>query len=126
VSAPVASPVAPAEGQPPLLSLPADFPALVAYLRDNGRALLSQQLHDFVGLVRYAPPDLAIRPMKPLPSDFTRDLAVALKQLTNANWQVMTEDGPAEPTLLEQERAEENAARDAILAQPVVKAAFEA
>lgn len=126
VSAPVATPAAPPESQSPLLSLPADFAALVAYLRDNGRALLSQQLHDFAGLVRYAPPELAIRPMKPLPSDFTRDLSAALKVLTNSNWQVTTADGPAEPTLLEQERAAEAAARDVILAQPVVKAAFEA
>jgi DNA polymerase-3 subunit gamma/tau len=35
-------------------------------------------------------------------------------------------DGPAEPTLLDQEKSRENAARDAILAAPVVKAAFEA
>ena len=41
-----------------LLKVPADFPALVELLAGGGKAHLAQQLHDFVGLVRYAPPEL--------------------------------------------------------------------
>ena len=117
---------APAESQAPLLRLPADFPALIRMLDSGGKALLAQQLHDFVGLVRYQPPDLVIRPQKPLPADFARDLGAALKALTAMAWDVTVADGPAESSLLDQEKAAENAARDAILASPVVKAAFEA
>jgi DNA polymerase-3 subunit gamma/tau len=73
-----------------------------------------------------APPELDIRPAKPMASEFNRDLAVALKSITGETWQVRSPDGPAEPTLLEQERMAENRARDAILAAPLVKAAFEA
>jgi DNA polymerase-3 subunit gamma/tau len=75
--------------------------------------------------VRFQPPELVIRPQRPLGGDFTRDLAASLKAITGATWEVATTDGPAEPSLLEQEKAQENAARDAILATPIVRAAFE-
>jgi DNA polymerase-3 subunit gamma/tau len=39
---------------------------------------------------------------------------------------VQTADGPAEPTLLEQEKMEAEKLRQAVLKTPVVKAAFEA
>jgi len=106
--------------------LPADFPALVELLASGGKSHLAQQLHDYIGLIRYAPPEIDIRPAKPMPSEFNRDLGVALKLLTGATWQVNSPDGPAEPTLLEQEQNRENRARDAILATPLVKAAFDA
>jgi len=106
--------------------LPADFPALVELLASGGKSHLAQQLHDYIGLIRYAPPELDIRPAKPMSSEFNRDLGVALKLLTGAAWIVNSPDGPAEPTLLEQEQNRENRARDAILATPLVKAAFDA
>ena len=126
IAAPAAAGVAPGETQAPLLKLPGDFAALIRLLDDGGKPLLAQQLHDFVGLVRYAPPELAIRPQKPLPADFARDVSAALKALTGTAWEVSIADGPAAPSLLDQERAAESAARDAILASPLVKAAFEA
>ena len=63
-----------AEEQAPLLRLPATFPDLVEALDKGGKAHIAQQLHDFVGLVSYAPPELVVRPAKPLPADFLRDL----------------------------------------------------
>lgn len=126
VSAPVATPTAPSAQEPPAARFPTDFPALVDLMAQGGRAHMAQQLHDYVGLVRYAPPVLEIRPAKPLPSDFNRELAAALKMLTGATWEVSSPDGEAEPTLLEQEQMAENRARDAILASPIVKAAFDA
>ena len=50
----------------------------------------------------------------------------ALKALTGETWEIGSPDGPVEPTLLEQDQAREMAARDAILATPIVKAAFDA
>jgi DNA polymerase III subunit gamma/tau len=105
---------------------PESFPALVELLGKSGKPLLAQQLHDFVGLQRYAPPELALKPLKPMGSEFFRDLAAALKTLTSTTWTVGTDDGGAQPSLLEQERAVEAAARQAILDTPLVKAAFEA
>jgi DNA polymerase-3 subunit gamma/tau len=121
---PARAPAAAAE--PRRSEIPATFAALVELLDRSGKALVAQQLHDLAGLVRYAPPELVIRPAKPLASDFVRDLAAALKALTGQAWQVRTSDEEAEPTLLEQERAAADRLRDEVLASPAVAAAFEA
>ena len=126
MAAPPAATPAAAEMQAPLLGLPADFPALIHLLDGKGKPLLAQQLHDYVGLVRYQPPELVIRPHKPLPADFVKDLAAALRAVTAAAWDVSIAEGPAAPSLLDQEKAAENALRDAVLATPVVKATLEA
>ena len=122
--APAAAPKTDEQG--PLLRLPESFPALVEGLAAAGKAHLAQQLHDFVGLVRYAPPELAVRPLKPLPGDFARELAAALKSATGAAWRVRAADEPAEPSLLEQEKAAAERLRREVLDAPAVKAAFEA
>ena len=114
------------EGQGPLLKAPADFPALVDALGRSGKAHLAQQLHDYAGLVSYSPPELVVRPSKPLSGDFARDLAAALKSLTGEAWQVRIADEEAAPTLLEQEKAEAERLRQSVLDSPLVKAAFEA
>jgi DNA polymerase-3 subunit gamma/tau len=87
---------------------------------------IAQQLHDYAGLVSYAPGDLAIRPVKPLPGEFTRDLAAALKSLTDMAWDVRISDAAAQPSLLQQDQAREAEAKARILATPIVKAALEA
>ena len=114
------------EEQAPLLRLPATFPALIQALHDDGKAHLAQQLHDFVGLVSYAPPELVIRPAKPLAADFLRDLGVALKATTGTAWQVRASDEAAAPSLLDQEKAAAERLRQEVLDAPLVKAAFEA
>jgi DNA polymerase-3 subunit gamma/tau len=125
---PAAAPAAAAAagGQGAALQAPAGFTALVDLLAAHGKPHLAQQLHDYVGLVRYAPPELAYRPVKPLSGDFARDLAAALKALTGTNWTVGASDGEAEPSLLEQEKAAAARLRQSVLDAPMVKAAFEA
>jgi DNA polymerase-3 subunit gamma/tau len=119
---------APGEGeaQAPLLALPADFEALVAALEQDGKYLMAETLRSGVGLVRYEPPDLVLRPTRTLPADFSRELAAMLRAVTRQPWEITISDGPAEPSLLDQERAGEAARREAVLAMPVVKAALEA
>jgi DNA polymerase-3 subunit gamma/tau len=118
------------ESQGALLQAPPDFPALVERLAAAGKAHLAQQLHDYVGLVLYAPPELVVRPLKPLAGELARDLAAALKALTGSAWQVRTADPagnePAEPSLLEQEKAGAERLRQEVLESPLVQAAFEA
>lgn len=127
VTVPGAALVPPAAGPTSaLFPVPADFPGLISLLETNGKPHMGQQLHDFAGLVRYSPPELALRAIKPLPNDFARDLASALKALTGANWQVELTEDAAAPSLLDQNRERENAARDAILADPAVVAAMRA
>ncbi len=104
--------------------IPSDFPALISLLEANGKPHMGQQLHDFTGLLRYAPPQLDLAQVKPLPEDFARDLATALKSLTGMAWQVQLTEERAAPSLLDQDRQRENEARDAILADPAVMAAM--
>ena len=115
-----------AESQGALLQAPASFTDLIERLSSGGHAHLAQQLHDFVGLIAYAPPELAIRPLKPLAGDFARELGAALKSVTGTAWRVRASDGEAEPSLLEQEKEAAERLRRQVLEAPLVKAAFEA
>jgi DNA polymerase-3 subunit gamma/tau len=119
---------APAKSRPagPKAQLPADFPALIASLERSGRHQLAVQLHDQVGLVRFAPPEIVLRPLRPLGGDWPRDLAAALKDATGGNWQVSLSDETGEPSLLDQEKIAEERVRSEVLADPAVRAAFEA
>ena len=119
---------APAGGEPAggAAKAPSSFAGLVEQLASSGKPHLAQQLHDYVGLVRYQPPELVVRPAKPLPGDFVRDLAAALKGITGDVWQVSVSDDAGEPSLLDQEKAEAERLRQAVLDAPLVKAAFEA
>src|SRR4029078_1903966 len=92
----------------------------------GGKHQLALQLHDQVGLVRFAPPELVLKPMRPLGSDWPRDLAAALKAVTGASWQVSLSDEAGEPSLLDQEKIAEERVRSEVLADPAVRAAFEA
>ena len=121
------APAASAEaGQGAMLKAPPTFAGLVQMIEAGGKPHLAQQLHDFVGVARYAPPELVIRPTKPLAGDLVRDLTAALKALTGTAWTVEITDGPAEPSLLEQEKAAADQVRQSVLDTPLVQAAMDA
>jgi DNA polymerase-3 subunit gamma/tau len=115
-----------AESQGALLQLPASFAALVDLLGGGGKAHIAQQLHDYVGLVSYAPPELVVRPLKPLPGDFIRIVTDALKAVTGTAWRVRTAEDEAQPSLLDQQKADSDRLREEVLEAPIVQAAFEA
>ncbi len=124
VSTPVAAaPPAPEAPSPP--AGPKDLPGLIDALTREGRFQMAQQLHDLVGLVACAPPELILKPLAPFPAEFARELGAALKAATGEHWQVQLSDGPAQPSLRETEEAAAKAARDEILADPLVRAATE-
>jgi DNA polymerase-3 subunit gamma/tau len=106
--------------------IPADFAALIKAVEQSGKHLLAQQLHDQVGLVRYAPPELLLRPMRPLGPNWPRDLALVLKASTGASWQVSLSDEAGEPSLLDQEKMAEERVRADVLADPNVRAVMDA
>lgn len=110
----------------PSVRLPADFSDLVKMVEQSGKHLLAQQLHDQVGLVRYAPPELALKPMRPLGGDWPRDVAAALKSVTGTSWQITLSDEPGDPSLLDQEKIAEERVRSEVLADPNVRAVMEA
>ena len=110
----------------PAAQLPADFAGLIQLLEKSGKHQIAVQLHDQVGVVRYAPPELVLRPTRPLGGDWPRDLATTLKDATGKAWQVSLSDEQSEPSLLDQEKMAEERVRSEVLADPAVKAAFEA
>ncbi len=115
-SAPVVAPVAaPQPSASP--AAPTAFGDLIAAVEAAGKHLIGMRLRDEVGLVRYAPPELVLRPLRPID---VRELGQALKEVTGTVWTVTVEDAAAAPTLREQERAAEERARDAVLADPMV------
>ena len=110
----------------PTARLPADFAGLVKAVGQSGKHLLAQQLHDQVGLVRYAPQELVLKPMRPLGPDWPRDLALTLKSVTGASWQVSLSDEAGEPSLLDQEKIADERVRADVLADPNVQAVMDA
>ena len=110
----------------PAAQLPADFSSLVKGFEAAGKHQLAVQLHDQVGVVRYAPPELVLKPMRPLGGDWPRQLASDLKALTGTNWQVSLSDEAGEPSLLDQEKIAEQRVRAEVLADPNVQAVMDA
>jgi DNA polymerase III subunit gamma/tau len=123
VTAPAAAPTGKSSG--PVASLPADFRGLIQLLESKGKHQLAIQLHDQVGLVRYAPPELALKPTRPLGQDWPRALAAELKSATGSSWQVTLSDEAGEPSLLDQERMAEERVRSDVLADPNVRAVMD-
>jgi DNA polymerase III subunit gamma/tau len=125
-SSPVTSSTPPTMPPTPTARVPSDFAGLVKAVEQSGKHLLAQQLHDQIGLVRYAPPELVLKPMRPLGGDWSRDLALALKSATGATWRVSLSDDAGEPSLLDQEKMAEERVRADVLAEPVVRAVMDA
>jgi DNA polymerase-3 subunit gamma/tau len=64
--------------------------------------------------------------MRPLGADWSRDLALALKSATGANWQVSLSDEAGAPSLLDQEKMAEERVRADVLTDPNVRAVMDA
>jgi len=122
-AAPAAVPSGKAKG--PSAALPVDFKSLVELLERSGKHQLAVQLHDQVGVVRYAPPELVLKPMRPLGGDWPRELASILKPITGTSWQVTLSDDSGEPSLLDQEKMAEERGRADVLADPNVRSVMD-
>jgi DNA polymerase-3 subunit gamma/tau len=118
-----AAPAAKSKG--PSAQIPPDYRGLIACLENGGRHQLALQLHDQVGLVRYAPPELVLKPTRPLGGDWPRELAAALKPLTGLSWTITLSDETGEPSLLDQEKMAEQRVRAEVLADPNVRAVMD-
>jgi DNA polymerase-3 subunit gamma/tau len=106
--------------------IPPDYPALVRFLEGAGKHQLAVQLHDQVGLVRYAPPELALKPLRPFGGEWPRELALLLKSLTGMVWQVVLSDEAGEPSLLDQEKIAGERVRAAVLDDDNVRSVLDA
>ncbi len=104
---------------------PRDFAAFIRFVEEQGGYKLAHHLHDDIGVIRYAPPELVLKAESPHLADLPRNLAAALKEWTRTSWVVSYGEGEAEPSLREQERVAAERARADILAHPMVKAALD-
>jgi DNA polymerase-3 subunit gamma/tau len=118
---PAAAPAAPPEPQ-----LPKTFQAMVDLLADRTHLLLAERLKNCGSVITYAPPELVLSSARPVPGGLMEELGPALRDVTGQKWRVTLENAPGLPTLSEAAKAEEEAARAAILDTPLVKAAFAA
>ena len=105
---------------------PATFPDLIEQFWQRGKGQLAQELHDCIGLVRYAPPEMDYRSTPQMASDFATRLLPALREVTGAPWKLAQDDSGNHPTLLELEQRKTADARADIMETPVVKAAMAA
>ncbi|MEP9400874.1 DNA polymerase III subunit gamma/tau [Sphingomonas sp. VNH70] len=125
VPAPVAAPPAPAP-EPEAPPAPETMEAIAALLSKHGRHSLEAQFRNCARMLRLEPQLLELSGSRPLPADFARDLEQALKGITGSHWRVLIGEGAGAPTLREQETARAEDERAAILASPLVAAAFQA
>jgi DNA polymerase III subunit gamma/tau len=89
--------------------------------------VLADQLRREFGLVSYAPPEVVLRPLKPLSDpQYAAKLNLAVREVMGEGWRAAFSDAPSQPSITEQEAAAEAALRSAILATPVVAATMAA
>jgi DNA polymerase III subunit gamma/tau len=106
---------------------PASYEQLVSRLEDAGKHLLGDQLRREFGLVSFEPPTLELRPLKPQSDpNYVTKLTQTVRDVFGSQWRVMVSETQAAPSLAEQDEINEANAREAILAAPLIRAAFEA
>ncbi|MCU6453886.1 DNA polymerase III subunit gamma/tau [Sphingomonas sp. A2-49] len=125
-AAAAAAPVPAPPAAPERPGAPDDFAGLVTLLEDKGHHAVAAQLSNGARVVRYGPQELILSGSRPMSADTLRDVADAVKKATGQVWKIALEDAPGAPTLREKARADEEAARQAILDTPLVKAALAA
>jgi len=103
-----------------------DWAALVKRVDAAGQLRVAQVMRDWVRPVEVLPGLLRFQLAEGLAEDPSPDLRDALLKATGERWQVERAVGEAQPSLRELAEAEVRSAQAAILANPLVKAAFAA
>ena len=124
-------PVAAAPGETAPAAAPAapqgiDWAALIQRVEQSGQLRLAQVMHDWVRVISLEPGELVYTLVPGYPGDATAELRDALLRGTGERWQVTRGEGEAKPSLKELADALKDDARVAMLADPLVEAAFAA
>ena len=109
-----------------LAAMPVNFPAVVALAKDMREGILAGELVNDVHLVSFEPGRIELRLNPGAPHDLPGRLTEKLKAWTGQRWVVSLSKLPGEPTLAEQEQAEETARRAHAQAHPLVQAVLTA
>ncbi len=103
--------------------MPTTFQAMVALFSEKRENVLAVELRRQVQLVRFEPGRLEFRPLGTAPQDLSQRVRRLLESWTGRRWTVAVNlQDPAESTLADQERAEENRRREDAAAHPLVLA----
>ena len=103
-----------------------DWAELVARIEQAGHLRVAQVMRDWVRPVEVLPGTLVFQLAPGLADDPAPELRDALLKTTGERWRVERGVGEAQPSLRERAEAEANAAQAALLANPLIKAAFAA
>ncbi|MBN8499760.1 MAG: DNA polymerase III subunit gamma/tau [Sphingomonadales bacterium] len=103
-----------------------DWPALIERVEQSGQFRLAQLMHDWVRVIALTQGELLYALVPGYPGDATAELRDALLRATGERWSVTRGEGDAAPSLKEAKEAQKLAARAAVLADPLVEAAFAA
>jgi DNA polymerase-3 subunit gamma/tau len=115
--------VAPQPGETVALApMPVNFAAVVALAKDMREGILAGELVNDVHLVSFEMGRIELRLNPGAPHDLPGRLTEKLKAWTGQRWVVSLSKLPGEPTLAEQEQAEDSARRAHAQAHPLVQA----
>ena len=122
VGAPTPAPFA----SPPGPAAITTYNDLIAAIEGAGKRILGLQLRDHVGLVRFDPGEIVLRPLRPLGPEFARELAASAKEVSGATWAISFTDAGGEPSLQQQEKIAEEQVRASVMGEPNVRALLDA
>ncbi|MEW4466829.1 DNA polymerase III subunit gamma/tau [Parasphingorhabdus sp. JC815] len=127
----VAAPAVEASAEPVRLqdatpnALPQDFQDVVNIIGKISPVLESILIAD-VRIINFSAPVIEYEPARPIAASDLKKITDALKDATGTVWTMKEGQGGAQPSMAEQVQLDRDAATQAILDTPLVKAAFEA
>ena len=117
---------APVQATASASAYPASMAELAAHLEESKRYQLAQQVRDYLRPVAFNGSDVEFGAARTLPIDFLKELGAALRDTTGTNWRLRCVEGVTAMTLREEQAANEEAERNAVLNSPLVRAARDA
>ncbi len=120
-------PSIPAEAEPkaPQNDLPQNFEAVIAIIGAISPVLESILIAD-MRIISFSAPVIEYQSARPIAASDLKKIMDALKDATGTVWTIEEGQGEAKPSISEQAQLDQDAATQAILDTPLVKAAFEA
>ncbi len=100
--------------------------ALINTVEQSGQLRMAQVMHDWVRVAALSPDELTYVLVPGYPGDPSSELRDALLRATGTRWQVTRIEGEAAPALRETAESAAEVAREALLRDPLVEAAFAA
>ncbi len=121
-----AAPAAPAAPEVAALAAAADWADLVDRVDQSGQLRVAQIMRDWVRVIALEPLRLFYAIAPGYPGDPSAELRDGLLRATGERWEVQRGEGEGQPSLRETAEADRDADKAAVMASPLVQAAFAA